>query len=67
MNTIKAYMVPPGFVLLGTCGSCGGPVLTLQVVCSNGTGEPIYAACTDCKRQLKVEVTPNYGPVLEMR
>lgn len=62
-----AYCIPAGFILVGTCGECGGPLLTAQTVASSGTG-PVtpHIVCQDCLRVAK-NVEPNYGPIMQMR
>lgn len=63
---MRAYEVPEGMILLGTCGACGGPVLAPMYVLSTGTGvTPVIGACGYCQRRHK-QITPVYGPVLEM-
>lgn len=61
------YVVPPGMVLVGTCGSCGGPVLSPAIIYQNGTQEtPSAGSCGLCQRRVKADIQPTYGPVKEM-
>lgn len=55
--------LPAGFCVVGTCGACGGPVLSPQM--SSGVGEPTRT-CMDCGRTVKTTLFPNFGPILEM-
>ena len=63
LNSIKVCY---GKNLVGTCGSCGGPVLQ-DIVHTIGLPPPlkICGRCGRFARSLR-ETTPIYGPILDM-
>jgi hypothetical protein len=64
----RYFMVPAGFILTGTCGACGGPLITPQVISSGGIAyEPPVETCMHCQRVAKTPVVANYGPIKEMQ
>ena len=59
-------IVPGDMVLVGTCGSCGGPVLSPQAWGGNSTNQEPPAQCGSCGREAKPQIQPAYGPLREM-
>lgn len=64
---MRVYQVPSGTVLVGTCGACGGPVLSPQILGSSNTNELPPAQCANCGRMAKPTINPQYGPLQEMQ
>lgn len=64
----EAYIIPHDMVLIGTCGACGGPVLSPQIIADTGTASRgIVGQCTRCQRHTKPEGHPLFGPIREMQ
>lgn len=60
------YEIPAGMNLVGTCGVCGGPVLSPQLYSNSWTGASPPGSCGDCGRFAKQETIPRFGPIKEM-
>jgi hypothetical protein len=63
---MSVFIVPNGYNLVGTCGSCGGPVLQSMYSSSTDSG-PVTppSICSVCHKVVKSQEAP-YGPILEM-
>lgn len=65
-STIDNYtrLVPMGYVIVGTCGKCGGAVISPQITYNYAEQESDH--CMDCGAIAKPIVKPLYGPVRDM-
>ena len=63
-----SYIVPQGYVLAGTCGNCGGPLLSPQIwsYTDDTYAEP-PATCQRCGKQAVRSITEKYGPARAMQ
>jgi citrate lyase synthetase len=55
-------IVPVNYQIIGTCGSCNGPVIS--PICITNSTESEY--CMFCYKHLKKPIIPTYGPIKEM-
>lgn len=62
-SSITYRVIPYGFNVVGTCGNCGGPVLSPQSVSGNYQPEDF---CADCGKKAKKIVQPFFGRIREM-
>jgi len=62
-NVFGSVGIPFGYNVVGTCGSCGGPLLNPQQICGNYVPD-VY--CQHCGKKAKYVVQPIYGPIREM-
>jgi hypothetical protein len=60
---MQARVIPAGYNVVGTCGECGGPVLSPMMW--GGNCEP-KKHCMDCNRQAKPVTLPIWGPIMSM-
>ena len=56
--------IPVNHNLVGTCGSCGGRIISPMYWAGSG---PVSEWCMDCGKHPKPIVYPIYGPVREMK
>ena len=67
-KAMSVYVVPNGMLLTGTCGACGGPILSPAIYFSDGTvNAPPSGQCGTCGRHAKPDIEPTFGPVKEMQ
>lgn len=60
-------MLPPDHNVVGTCGHCGGPILSPIITwASSGATSPRPEHCLDCGKSPKPIVSPAWGPIREM-
>lgn len=57
---------PENHNCVGTCGNCGGPIISTMIWSSDGTMDGPPEWCMDCGAKPKKEVKPDYGPIREM-
>lgn len=57
--------IPVNHNVVGTCGCCGGPVISPMFWASTGHDD-LPEWCMDCGRRPRKKITPVYGAVLEM-
>lgn len=56
--------IPVNHNIVGTCGNCGGPVISPMMWA--GSGNPTRW-CVCCGKHPNPVVYPAYGPILEMK
>ena len=61
-------VIPENHNVIGTCGECGGPIITPVFWTQYGYNDHVGAPewCMGCGRKPKKVIFPNYGPVREM-
>ena len=60
-------IIPTSHNVVGTCGKCGGPIISPMIYCSGDTATPAPEWCMDCGAKPRPEKPyPFYGPVREM-
>jgi len=64
-NDTTMHNIPYGFNVVGTCGSCGGPLLSPMLIVIDYDYVPDIF-CHYCGKKAKKIVQPNYGPIREM-
>jgi hypothetical protein len=63
-STSGVFQAPPNHNIVGTCGECGGPIISPMFI--SGTAQ-LDEHCAGCGRRAKRVVTiPAYGPIREM-
>lgn len=60
-------IIPENHNVTGTCGECGGPIITPVYWASTNTADAPPEWCADCGRIPKKEVRMDYGPIREMQ
>lgn len=60
----QVRIIPNNYNCIGTCGTCGGPVIQ-EMFWMGGSPPPKH--CMDCGAQAKEEIVAKHGPILEMR
>jgi hypothetical protein len=58
-------VLPVNHSLAGTCGTCGGPIIT-PVMWSGPIGQQAPEYCMYCGKHPKKQIAPTYGPIKEM-
>ncbi len=57
------YYIPINHNVTGTCGECGGPIIS--PIIRDGTGVP-NEWCINCQRRPKPSIVARFGPIREM-
>lgn len=60
-------IIPANHNVTGTCGKCGGPIITPVYWASSASGDMPPEWCADCGCIPKKEMRPDYGPIREMQ
>ena len=71
MDDIKQVIIPENHTVTGTCGKCGGPIISPLYFTTSSTdinciGTHYPERCLFCGATPKVTISPDYGPVREM-
>lgn len=61
------YRVFVNEIAVGTCGKCGGPVVTPALWVTSNINDPAPRYCKDCGANPKPELPQKWGPLLEMK
>ena len=59
-------VIPENHNVVGTCGKCGGPIISPMIWTTTESRESAPEWCMNCGSKPKKIVYPNYGPVREM-
>ena len=66
MNTV-IMSIPINHNVVGTCGKCGGPIISPMIFTCTDTGCGAPEWCANCGAIPKQLVNPYYGPIREMQ
>lgn len=69
MSVTAPLIADANWAIVGTCGSCGGPVKSPIIWDTTGTysGSPRPCRCAYCGKETIEHPGFNYGPKLEMK
>jgi hypothetical protein len=60
------FQIPADHNLVGTCGLCGGPVIT-PMIWGGSTASRPAAFCYHCNARAKPTIVASWGPIIEMQ
>jgi len=60
---VGVIQVPVGHNIIGTCGNCGGPIISPQMWAGSG---PFPEWCYSCGAKPKGVIAASWGPLREM-
>jgi len=66
-TTVNGWFVAPvNHNVTGTCGKCGGPIISPMIWSGGDSNTPIPEWCYKCGAHPKPAIPADYGPVKEM-